>query len=154
MYHHRPEIQPPDWLVIIIETVATISSQLNKKSKFTYECVLKGKESRNNALNKNTTIVNFNNKRGEENEHVGNRNNSENGALLLAVNVMITCMNSQTEILNNILEELKKSDEKDETYGKAWVLASTILDRFFALFFTILVLLVNLLLLYIMPRLA
>ena len=59
---------------------------------------------------------------------------------------MIKCMNSQTEILNNILAEMKKVDGKEETSEKVWALAATIVDRFFALLFFIVVLLVNLVL--------
>ena len=154
MYHHNPALPVPDWLIVAVETLAVVSCQFTKRAKFKTAV-----HPENNAdfpaeqmtSNWDENDKNDNNDNDHKIEPVHTTGNAEESGV---VNAIVEGLASQTQILKNILKELKKGSQNshmEETHEKAWVLAAAILDRFFALLSFVVVVVVNVSILYIAP---
>ena len=111
MYHHQPEVLPPDWLIVVVKAVATLSCQFGKLNKFRIAVkprpvLCEEKSDKNHQENRVSPIKGKDSLPEETKE-------PQSDALVRAIV-------SQTKILNNILSELKTKGDRDrENYEEA-----------------------------------
>ena len=148
MYHHQPEVPPPDWLAVVVKAVANLSCQFGKLNQF--RVTVKPRPVM--YEDQERSAKNHQDKRGspikEKDSLLEEIKEQQNDALVQAIV-------SQTIILNNILPELKTKSQNDkENYEEAWALAAAIIDRFCAIFLATIVAVVNFVMLYVIPLFA
>ena len=148
MYHHPPEVPPPDWLIVVVKAVANLSCQFGKLNQF-------------RVAVKPRPVMYEDHERSAKNQQ-GKRVSpiKEKDSVLEEIkepqnDALVQAKVSQTKILSNILSELRTKRQMDkENYEEAWVLAAAIIDRFCSIFLATIVAVVNLVMLYVIPLFA
>ena len=148
MFHHPPEVPPPDWLITVVKAVANLSCQFGKLNQFRV------------AVKPRPVMYEDQERSAKNHQEKRVLPIKQKDSLLEEVkepqsDALVHAIVSQTKILSNILSELNAKRQKDlENYEEAWVLAAAIIDRFCAIFLATIVAVVNFVMLYVIPLFA